>query len=786
MRATHKYVCTIGLSERLEEAPLRMDLVNPFIGTAGFGFGAGNHNPGAQVMHGELRLGPDTGIITLPFNHNGGYHFADRVVRAFSHTHLVGAGVGDYGNFGVLPVWLPSRDPTDEDVKAICLDPRKRALPLKHSEENAGMGWYALNVSSVAIQVELAAAGSHAGVHAYTFSRDDPNDGVCGILVDACATAWAHPELYDEGNHWCKTASISVEPNNHGVRVIASINMAGQLSRRADNRSLLVHFAMELDRATPWRLWASDKLSPMGTTTATSTAASLGALVRVPCAATSTARTAISFVSATQALTNLHKQAPLGTTAAAARATAEASWRAAISRVQITDAADADEATQRAFMTAVYRTRLAPTIWDESGGIYQGMDGSVHRMGVAKGDTRRHAYTDMSLWDIHRTQLPWLSLTAPEVFEDVVRSLEAMGAEGGDVPRWPLANAYTGCMIGNHAIAVVAEAVAKGHRGFNASALYTLLRRHATEARPHASRAAVAEWVKYGFVPAEADDRSASLTLSYAFDDASLATIARHLGLHDDAAVFANRSRSAVHAGWSAERQLMCPRSKKTGALACPALPDVPYPFGPPAYVEGDALQWVWFVPQDPSVLVDLFPSNDSFVAKLDRFVQNARKWPTTALPNPYYWAGNEPDLLAPWLFAFAGAQDKTAHATRHIADTKYSDQPDGLPGNDDYGTLSSWLVWARLGLYPLAGSDRFILGSPRFKEVVVGVGSEASGCKLRVVAHNASSTSMYILRAEINGVAIDVKRNPFVRFADLVPKQPGGTSVLEVWLVGE
>ena len=655
-------------------------------------------------------------------------------------------------------------------------------LPLDHSRERAGPGWYALNVSGMSdapaptVEVLLAASGSHAGVHSYRF--DEGSSEECGLSFDACHGAWPAKPF---ARKWCKNATISVQPSlpraggTTMVSVRASVDFAGQLSARALNGSLRVYFYAEVD----------------GAINTTSSSAASVARVRVPCsnAHTTHVRAAISYISQDMAMANLHVQAPFGTTALQAKATAQAAWSKVLSAsgVTIVDAADASRSEQIAFATAVYRTHLAPTIWDEPGlarngssrGRYMGMDHRVHELSSSSSPLREHAYTDMSLWDIHRTQLPWLSLTSPDVYVDIIRSLEAMGEEGGDVPRWPLANIYTGCMIGNHAIIVVAEAVAKGcGHLFNVSKLYNLFKRHATEPRHHAGRANVAEYLHYGYVPHEDNEHAVSLTLAYAFDDANLASIASYLGLTHDAANFTNRSNAAIRAGWSAEHEFMCPRTRD-GALKCPLLPFVPYP-GSPHYVEGDAWQWLWFVPSSPQSLVKLFSTPSRFVDKLETFLQRARKIKSTTLANPYYWAGNEPDILAPWLFAFVpGALMKTGEATRWIATNRYNDKPDGLPGNDDFGALSAWLVWAQLGLYPLAGTATFILGAPRFGEVVVALGG--GGGTLRIVAHNASATHTTIVKAAVNGVAIDVVNHPFVRFGELVLGEE--EAVLEVWM---
>ena len=169
-------------------------LIDPFIGTGGPGWGAGSLNPGAQYPHGTLRLGPDTSallanltLLTLPFQHYGGYSYSDNVIRGFSHTHLVGAGVGDYGNFGAMPLLL-SLQPTDSELRE-CTRPVRRAARFSHANESAAPGRYDVNLTFVG--VSLAAAGTHAGVHEYRF---DDNDGTCALAVDVCHTAMATPK----------------------------------------------------------------------------------------------------------------------------------------------------------------------------------------------------------------------------------------------------------------------------------------------------------------------------------------------------------------------------------------------------------------------------------------------------------------------------------------------------------------------------------------------------------------------------------------------------------------
>ena len=319
-----------------------------------------------------------------------------------------------------------------------------------------------------------------------------------------------------------------------------------------------------------------------------------------------------------------------------------------------------------------------------------GFDHAAHAWSVGArggaGAAASHYYTDMSLWDIHRTQLPLLLLTQPAVAADSARSLVRMAADGGRLPRWPLADVYTGCMIGAHGVNVLADNCVKGALAgdADAEAVFRAALAASLDATSAALRTDGANYTARGFVAFEADKRAGSLTLAYAFDDWSTAQlaacVARRFG--DDAngtaaAVaqrYGARSVAAYRSQWVAGRQLMCPRLAAGRSLLHPTghrcpLPEleaVPYFLQQDvAFVEGDAWQWLWFVPQDPEGLVALFPDRAAFAAKLDVFFANSTGWALpNAIPNPFYWAGNEPDLLAPWLFPFAGRADLTQRSS--------------------------------------------------------------------------------------------------------------------------
>ncbi len=760
-----------------------LDHVNVFIGSGGSGFGAGGHNPGAQHPFGILRLGPDTsndGII-LPFDHYGGYSFGDNTVRAFSHTHLVGAGVGDLGNFGLIPFAISS-----SNLSSLV---SHHSVSFSHDEEKATPGQYAVNLSSVA-NVELVASGSHSGSHYYDYTPGI-SASTCGVLLDVCHTAMGN------GDKTCHNGTVNVTSDSASsgyTEVTASMTMSGSLTERAPSGGVSMYFVARLNFTSMNTSVWKNKVLQVGDSKSGAASGSLGLMLYDACERIAAnplhINVGISFVSIKNARVNLKMQSHQDSLDQATSV-----WTDLLSRVVVdetsspvsttADTTSSDLLTK--FYTSMYHTYLAPSSYDDSNGEYLSFGSppsKVNKVGEASQDQRKHAYTDMSIWDIHRTQLPWLSLTVPDVYTDVLASLQFMAMEGsGDIPRWPLLNIYTGCMIGSHAWVSLVESILKNqHDKLNTTYLFESMIAGATTERAHSGRIAVQNYTTLGYVPSELDKQSASLTLSYAFDDAAVATMAKFLGKNEVAEIFNNRSLAAYKHLWSKDRLLLCPKSHQTGHVNCPLDEALPYPFET-TYVEGDALQWLWFVPHDPDGLASLFPSSKAYVARLESFMHKSLspkeggEWiGGTFLANAWYWAGNEPNILAPWMFSFGGKEyhNYTAYWTRYLVDHQYSvSGKDGLPGNDDFGTLSAWLTWSVLGFYPMAGTSTFIVGAPRFARVCIhrDVGA------LCVVGHNVSNpTFTHVEKCMLNGVLLDT---PFFDWQEIAK----GNSTIEFWM---
>jgi len=413
------------------------------------------------------------------------------------------------------------------------------------------------------------------------------------------------------------------------------------------------------------------------------------------------------------------------------------------------------------FYTSLYHSFMAPTIFSENG-YYFGFDKKVHPLL----NGMKNYYTDMSIWDVHRTEFPWLVLTQPEVMNDIINSMLLMYRDGGDLPKWPLANGETNCMIGTHVIVTIVDAYLKGIRNFDVNLAYKAMVDTATTSRRNGGRTDIDDWIKIGYIPYEKSRTGACETQSYAFDDWALANLATVLGNKNDSNLFYSRSKNYKNV-WNSDYKFFCPKTS-SGTWECP--PTWLNVFDD-RYVEGDAWHYRWFASGDVKGLVDLFGSNTNFVDELEYFMYRSQFDPFNVLPNPYYWAGNEPDILAPWMFNFANRPDLTQKYVRWNLDNRFTTEPDGIPGNDDYGTMSAWFLFGSLGFYPLAGSTTFALGSPLFPKVTI---IRTNG-NLTITAHNWSKEKFYVDKVLVNGVQVT---SSFIDW-----DQIKGQSSIEFWL---
>lgn len=408
---------------------------------------------------------------------------------------------------------------------------------------------------------------------------------------------------------------------------------------------------------------------------------------------------------------------------------------------------------------------MTPTIYSETNGIYLGLDKQIHNVtidrlngGKANGEQSSAYsmayYSDLSLWDTFRTMLPWQLLVSEGVSAGILRSMEEMVNANGGFPRWPLASTESGCMIGMHGSAAVIEGLQKGYKNyFNATGIQASMLAQATVPGAPNGRDNVEFYLANGYIPTESSDVAASVTLSYAFDDYLLAEISDLLGETTTANEARARSKNYEKI-WSKERQLMCTRSE-AGELHCPIDPIGPQSWN--MYKEGDAYHWLYFVPHDMEGLINLHRTRKDFFKSLEGFFENhliAHERVGSLLPNPYFWAGNEVCHHVVWFFNSLDCT-RSQYWSRKIIPLHFSATPHGLPGNDDYGAMSSYLLFSSLGLFPLAGTTKYFIGSPSVTNARISLKDlfgEEKGY-LSIIAYNNNDTNVYVQKLLINGV---------------------------------
>lgn len=648
--------------------------VNPFIGTGGVGYGTGSAFPGPQRPFGMVRPGPDTrndGPGT-PFSHCAGYAYSDTFIDGFSQTRMHGTGIVDYGTIALMPAIGMTADKISSEGHKAAYD---------KASEHASPGRYDVGLAD-GTKVELTAT-DHVALHRYTFPASAGADAT--VLVDV-GHALPSVEILD--------GHVEFAPD--GQTLTGFAHFAGGYSDRFGG--MPVYFALRFDRApTAHGVWKGGALAPgedardggdvgAWATFDASTDAEVGAAI------------GISFVDVAHATANLAAEAPTFDFDGVAAA-AEAAWEDALGRVEITAPTERDLTIH---YTALYHTLLMPTLAMDVDGSYRGLDGAVH---VADG---YRYFTDFSLWDTYRTLHPWLSLVYPEAQRDMLRSMTAMSVQAGAPPQWVLGIGETGGMVGDGAAVVFSDSWARGVRDFDVEAAYAVLRDSATKKLPKGGRDHVEDYVSRGFVPIEAGGASGSITLEYAEDDFALSTLAASLGKTDDAAMFEARAHAWKNL-WDAESGYLLGRHEDG------AFPVDDVTAWQDYWAEGSTQQYTWFVPHDVAGLADAMGGRDAFLDRLDGFfAQSSCDNPTThLLPKTYYWHSNEPILAVPWMFAELDDAARTGKWARWALATQYGDGPDGLPGNDDGGAMSSWALFAGLGIYPRIATSEYVVGAP-------------------------------------------------------------------------
>ncbi|AMV07435.1 GH92 family glycosyl hydrolase [Xanthomonas citri] len=701
------------------------DAVDPFIGTGG----EGHTYPGATVPFGMVQLSPDTQIKPRKdaYGWAAGYRHSDTTIVGFSHTHFSGSGHSDLGDILLMP--------QAGDIKLERGDASKPGsgytAQFDHTSEQAQPGYYAVTLKDRNIRAELTAS-ARVGVHRYRFPKGTP----AHVLVDLRTSLYDYPGKVQ----WSR------------LRVRSDGTVTGFRETRGWAPGRQLYFAMRFSRPlTATQLHDTEQdipykgFPPPGEKNPAQRAQIEGRqLVGVFDVANDgtplVVKVALSPVSEAGAIANLDAEVP-GFDFDRVRADARAQWTQALSAV------DAQGTTQQRtqLYTALYHTLLGPTLFMDSDGRYRGPDNAVHQ---ATGWTN---YSTFSLWDTYRALHPLLTLVQPaQRSSDVVNSLLASRRQSayGILPIWAFHGLETWCMIGYHAVPVIADAYMKGIGGFDAEEALQAMVASAN----YGPYDGIAQYRELGYVPIDEEGEAASKTLEYAFDDWTIARMADKLGKPAIAAEFSKRAGNWKHA-FDPATGYMRARTRAGNFRE---------PFDPSAsgygsdYTEGNAWQYSWYVPQDVAGLAAAHGGDDKLLARLDA-VFDAKVDPKvfehmediTGLIG-WYAHGNEPSHHVAYLYAYAGQPWRTQARLTQIMRSQYHAGPEGLAGNDDLGQMSAWYVFTTLGFYPVApGSNQYIIGRPFLPRATLNL---PNGKRFSIIAEGLSDARSYVGSATLNG----------------------------------
>ena len=704
--------------------------VNPFIGTGGFPtYTSADDIPGVTVPFGMVRLSPDTQFFLDPLWAEGGvistagYYYGDHKIMGFSHTRMIGTGAFEGGHFRVVP---STGESSQKDYR------ERHFSPFSHKDEVAFPGYYAVKLPQKGVMAELTAS-ARVGLHRYTFSgKENPH-----ILIDVSSSL-------GKG----KTTEGEVQINAEKHEVSGAIRTFGSFAGRYGGEK--VYFSARFSQPfSAYSLWSgSESYIKKTAVQGDKLGADLSFKLNSPSQVVEL-RLAISYVSIENARANLKAEADSASFDEMV-SRAKQVWEDKLSTIKIEGGTD-DQ--RHIFYTTLYHSLQMPTLFNDVNGDYMGFDKKVHQT------TDFRYFTDLSLWDTFRTIHPLYTLITPKDQRDMMVSLVKMCEQGGALPRWPSGYGYTGSMLGASADIVITESYLKGIQNFDAETAYQAMRKAALgiEVRKegYRPRGGMTDCLKYHYCPDDLMDKAVSKTLEYSYADDADSKLAKALGHDEDARMFAEHSQYYRNL-WNPETQYFQPRTttgefvKKFKPLKLTYL-DFNHEYTN-AYVEGSALQWRWAVFFDPEGLVSLFKSKEYFVNELNDFFALSDPKRGTFSPGSYYWHGNEPDLHSAYLFNSAGRPDLTQKWVRWILDNKYGAGYEGIDGDDDAGTLSSWFVWSSLGIYPVAGSDRYQIGAPLFKKASIKIGEKT----LNIVADNYAPENKYVRRVWLNEVLLD------------------------------
>lgn len=680
--------------------------VNPFIGTGAVENSlSGNCYPGATVPFGMVQLSPDTQEAP-DWDKASGYDYNDTHTCGFSHTRLSGTGACDLIDLLLMPTT------TDEVWSAV-----------DHSKETARPGYYSLRLSS-GILAELTAT-TRAGIHRYTYP------------------AGSRQRLYIDLDHSAPKTSWNRRIIQSQLRIVAPNAIEGYRIITGWAKLRRVYFRIELSRPIA-SCSLIDGSRDYGQVPVVNGTALKAWLDFDPKGGNElTVKVALSTTSIENARLNMQREAASWSFDGYA-AQADKAWNDVLGRIE----AEGNRQDMEKFYTALYHTMIQPNTISDADGSYTATDYSTRRMPEG-----RTYYTTFSLWDTFRAAHPLYTIIAPERNADFVNSMLTHFDSYGYLPIWSLWGQDNYCMIGNHAIPVVVDAVMKGTPGIDPERALNACVASATTSHPGSP---FDVWEKYGYMPEDLQSQSVSITLEQAYDDWCVAQLAKKLGHDDIYERFTRRARYFRNL-YNADNGFFQGRTSDGKWLE----PFDPLRYGANGgnpYTEGNAWQYSWYVPHDIEGLIELMGGRRKFVDRLDRFFtlteQSGQKNDNASGFIGQYVHGNEPSHHVAYLYGYAGEPRKTQYYVHKICTELYNTSSSGYAGNDDCGEMSAWLVFSAMGFYPVnPASGEYALGTPMMDRVTVHL---AGGRTFTVNAHRKDSMSFYVKSVRLDGRKYD------------------------------
>lgn len=709
-------LASCGSSQKGQEMEDLTQFVDPRIGTGGHG----HVFYGANVPYGFIQLGPTS--IPQSWDWVSGYHVSDSTVIGFPHTHLSGTGIGDLHDINVMPVvgevTYSRGDASSYETGLWSYSDR--------SKEVVTPGYYRTHLSRYNVDVELTAT-KRVGFHKYTFLGNESPAIVFDMVNGGC---------------WDKTTEAVIRVVNDstvsGYRYSKGwaddqrVFFRAEFSRKFDNVEFIVNDSVkEGNMAKGAQLFArvnfaAGNQEPVYMKVALSPTSEEGAQLNM--------QTELSGWDFEKTI-----------------ADAKAAWNKELNKVKVYTT---DEASKKIFYTSLYHTLFAPSEFCDVNGDYYGADKQMH-----KGEGFVN-YTTFSLWDTYRAAQPLMTILHPEKMSDVINTMLHIHQQQGKLPVWHLMGCETNCMVGNPGVPVVADAILKDIKGFDTELAFKALKESSM-----LPERGMEHRIEYGFIPADKMTEAIAYDMEYAIADWAVAQAAQKLGKQEDYEYFLKRSKSYKNyfdASTGFMRGKMLDGSWRT-------------PFSPYAsshreddYCEGNAWQYTWLVPHDVEGLVECFGSKEAFVNKLDSLFLANGDMGEASSPDisgliGQYAHGNEPSHHTVYLYTLVGQPWKTADRIKEILHTMYTDQPDGLSGNEDVGQMSAWYILSSFGFYQVEpAGGKFVFGYPNFDKVEIAV----SGGKFVIERENKGQQNNYIQGIVLNGTEY---KKPWIEYADIM-----------------